>query len=100
MNPDGSDHKVIVTDCQFLDDGIAVDVRAGVHVAAAPAGGRGTQCNLAKRRVESLKVLAEERAQATFGAAFRKVRAGSLEGPFSQDVESEGRDRSLKIDSS
>ena len=61
MNPDGSDHKVIVTDCQFLDDGIAVDVRAGVHVAAAPAGGRGTQCNLAKRRVESLKVLAEER---------------------------------------
>ena len=28
MNPDGSDHKVIVTDCQF-PDGIAVDVRAG-----------------------------------------------------------------------
>ena len=33
-------------------------------------------------------------------AAFRKVRAGLLEGPFSQDVESEGRDRSSKIDSS
>jgi len=29
------------------------------------------------------------------GAAFRKVRAGLLEGPFSQDVESEGRDRRL-----
>jgi sugar lactone lactonase YvrE len=28
MNPDGSDHKVVVTDCQF-PDGIAVDVRAG-----------------------------------------------------------------------
>jgi len=28
MNRDGSDHKVIVTDCQF-PDGIAVDVRAG-----------------------------------------------------------------------
>ena len=28
MNPDGSDHKIIVTDCQF-PDGIAVDVRAG-----------------------------------------------------------------------
>jgi sugar lactone lactonase YvrE len=28
MNPDGSDRKVIVTDCQ-LPDGIAVDVRAG-----------------------------------------------------------------------
>ena len=62
MNPDGSDHKVIVTDCQFL-------------------------------------VLAEERP-GNLGAAFRKVRAGSLEGPFSQNVESEGRDRSLRIDSS
>ena len=28
MNPDGSDRKVIVTDCQ-LPDGVAVDVRAG-----------------------------------------------------------------------
>jgi hypothetical protein len=28
MNPDGSDHKIIVTDCRF-PDGIAVDVRAG-----------------------------------------------------------------------
>ena len=28
MNPDGSDHKVVVTDCQF-PDGIAVDARAG-----------------------------------------------------------------------
>ena len=28
MNPDGSDHKVIVTDRQF-PDGIAVEVRAG-----------------------------------------------------------------------
>jgi hypothetical protein len=40
MNPDGSGHKVIVTDCQF-PDGIAVDVRGGhiywTNMGANPA---------------------------------------------------------------
>src|SRR6516164_901234 len=45
MNPDGSDHKVIVTDCQF-PDGIAVDVRAGhiywTNMGANPAVNDGS----------------------------------------------------------
>ena len=36
MNPDGSENKVIVTDCRF-PDGIAVDVRAG-HICSTNMG--------------------------------------------------------------
>jgi len=45
MNPDGSDHKVIVTDCQF-PDGIAIDARAGhiywTNMGANPAVNDGS----------------------------------------------------------
>ncbi|HUN96615.1 MAG TPA: 3-hydroxyacyl-CoA dehydrogenase [Bradyrhizobium sp.] len=45
MNPDGSDHKIIVTDCQ-MPDGIAIDVGAGhiywTNMGASPDANDGS----------------------------------------------------------